>query len=34
MNTSETARDGWDKIAKEYDRTNPPTQMWAGNEVL
>ena len=34
MNTSETARDVWDKIAKEYDRTNTPTQMWVGNEVL
>ena len=34
MNTSETARDAWDKIAKEYDRTNTPTQMWVENEGL
>lgn len=34
MNTSETTRDAWDKIAKGYDRTNTPTQMWVGNEGL
>jgi ubiquinone/menaquinone biosynthesis C-methylase UbiE len=34
MNTSETTRDAWDQIAKGYDRTNTPTQMWVGNEGL
>ena len=34
MNTSETTRDAWDKIATGYDRTNTPTQMWVGNEGL
>jgi hypothetical protein len=34
MNTSGTARAAWDKIAKEYDRTNTPTHMWLGNEGL
>jgi SAM-dependent methyltransferase len=27
-------RDGWDRIAPGYDRTNTPTQMWLGNEAL
>ncbi len=27
-------RVAWDKIAPGYDRTNTPTQMWLGNEVL
>ena len=34
MNTSETTRVAWDQIAKGYDRTNTPTQMWVGNEGL
>ena len=34
MNTSETTRDAWDKIASGYDRTNTPTQMRVGNEGL
>ena len=34
MNTSGTTRDAWDKIAKGYDRTNTPTQMWLGSEGL
>ena len=34
MSTSATTRDAWDKIAKGYDRTNTPTQMWIGNEGL
>ena len=34
MNTSETTRDAWDEIAKGYDRTNTPTQMWVANEGL
>ena len=34
MNSSGTTRDAWDKIAKGYDRTNTPTQMWMGNEGL
>jgi ubiquinone/menaquinone biosynthesis C-methylase UbiE len=34
MSTSEATRDAWDKIAKGYDRTNTPTQMWLGNEGL
>jgi len=27
-------RDAWDEIAKGYDATNTPTQMWLGNEAL
>ena len=27
-------RPGWDRIARGYDRTNTPTQMWLGNEGL
>jgi ubiquinone/menaquinone biosynthesis C-methylase UbiE len=27
-------RAAWDRIAPGYDRTNTPTQMWLGNEVL
>ena len=34
MNTSETTRDAWNEIAKGYDRTNTPTQMWVANEGL
>ena len=34
MNTSQTTRRAWDKIANGYDRTNTPTQMWVGNEGL
>ncbi|CAN7766870.1 alpha/beta fold hydrolase [Variovorax sp. LjRoot290] len=34
LNTPESTRDAWDRIAKGYDRTNTPTQMWVGNEGL
>ena len=34
MNTSQTSRDAWDKIAEGYDRTVTPTHMWLGNEGL
>jgi hypothetical protein len=27
-------RPAWDKIARGYDRTNTPTQMWIVNEGL
>lgn len=30
----EDTRAAWDKIARGYDRTNTPTQMWLGNEGL
>lgn len=30
----ERTRVAWDKIAPGYDKTNTPTQMWLGNEVL
>ena len=29
-----TTRASWDRIAKGYDRTNTPTQMWVANEGL
>ena len=31
---SEDTRPAWDRIAPGYDRTNPPSQMWLGNEGL
>lgn len=34
LNIPESTRDAWDRIAKGYDRTNTPTQMWLGNEGL
>jgi ubiquinone/menaquinone biosynthesis C-methylase UbiE len=34
MNTPQTTRDAWDRIAHGYDRTNTPTQMWVANEGL
>lgn len=34
MDTLETTRHAWDKIAEGYDRTNTPTQMWLANEGL
>lgn len=30
----EDTRPAWDRIARGYDRTNTPTQMWLGNESL
>ncbi len=30
----EDTRAAWDKIARGYDKTNTPTQMWLGNEGL
>jgi ubiquinone/menaquinone biosynthesis C-methylase UbiE len=30
----EASRLAWDRIARGYDRTNTPTQMWLGNEGL
>ncbi|TIM84242.1 MAG: SAM-dependent methyltransferase, partial [Mesorhizobium sp.] len=30
----EDTRARWDEIARGYDKTNTPTQMWLGNEGL
>lgn len=34
LETHESTRAAWDKIAPGYDQTNTPTQMWLGNEGL
>src|SRR5688572_13831871 len=34
LDDREDTRPAWDRIARGYDQTNTPTQMWLGNEGL